>query len=64
MRAGSDEALSPAPFPACGRKRQKEENEGARLAPSCSPSQCKRLIACISGSSLLFRSAWERGHLR
>jgi hypothetical protein len=26
-------------FPAFGRKSQEEENEGAGLAPSCSPSQ-------------------------
>jgi error-prone DNA polymerase len=29
------------PFPAFGRKRHEEENEGAGLAPSCSPSQCE-----------------------
>src|SRR5690349_9382732 len=41
-RASVARTLTPAPFPACGRKRQEEENEGAGLAPSCSPSPCKR----------------------
>jgi hypothetical protein len=32
-------ALTPAPFPAFGRKTREDRNEGARLAPSCSPSR-------------------------
>jgi hypothetical protein len=43
--------LTPSPFPAFGRKRQEEENEGAGLAPSCSPSQCGRLMASTGSSS-------------
>src|SRR5882757_4213042 len=41
----------PAPLPACGRKRLEEENEGARLAPSCSPSQHERMFK-VSGVRL------------
>jgi len=40
-RASLNPHAQPLSFPAYGRKGKEEENEGARLAPSCSPSQCK-----------------------
>jgi len=37
-----ENALTPDPSPGLRPEEQKEQNEGAWLAPSCSPSQSER----------------------
>jgi hypothetical protein len=51
--------LSPTPISGLRPGRQEEENEGAGLAPSCSPSQCGALAWERGDRSLLAREAGE-----